>query len=71
MQVTKVDMENGVVDLQFSEMVVNAVNLRFMDRKTGETKEEGATRPEVILRQLTTRPGQARAPESRSSHRQN
>lgn len=54
-------MENGVVDLQFSEMIVNAVNLRFMNSKTGETKEEGATRPEVILRQLTTRPGQVRA----------
>ena len=60
LQVTKVDMENGVVDLQFSEMVVNAVNLRFTDRKTGEIKEGGATRPEVILRQLTTRPGQVR-----------
>ena len=54
------DMENGLVDLKFSEMVVNNVNLRFMDRKTGESKEEGATRPEVIMRQLTTRPGQAR-----------
>jgi len=51
-------MENGTVDLQFSEMMVNAVNLRYTDRLTGEIKEGGATRPEVILRQLTTRPGQ-------------
>ena len=57
-QVTKVDMENGTVDLRFSEMIVNNLNLRFVDRKTGESKEDGATRPEVILRQLTTRPGQ-------------
>ena len=57
-QVTKVDMENGTVDLRFSEMIVNNLNLRFVDRKTGESKEEGATRPDVILRQLSTRPGQ-------------
>ena len=59
-QVTKVDMENGTVDLRFSEMIVNNLNLRFVDRKTGESREDGATRPEVILRQLTTRPGQVR-----------
>ncbi len=59
-QVTKVDMENGTVDLRFSEMIVNNLNLRFVDRKTGESKEDGATRPDVILRQLTTRPGQVR-----------
>ena len=59
-QVTKVDMENGTVDLRFSEMIVNNLNLRFVDRKTGESREDGATRPDVILRQLTTRPGQVK-----------
>ena len=38
------------------------VNLRFVDRETGEGREEGATRPEVILRQMSTRPGQVRRP---------
>jgi hypothetical protein len=37
---------------------VGRINLRFVDRETGEGREEGATRPEVILRQMSTRPGQ-------------
>lgn len=59
-QVTGVDMQDGVVDVRLAEMVVSGLALRYVDRKTGDTKEEGRTRPDVIMRQLTTRPGQAR-----------
>lgn len=57
-QVTDVSMEDGIVDLKVAEMEVNNVTLRFINKKTGESKEEGATRPEVIMRHLATRPGQ-------------
>lgn len=59
-QVTKVDMEGGIVAVKLKEMTVGRVNLRFVDRETGEGREEGATRPDVILRQMTTHPGQVR-----------
>ena len=58
MQVTDVDDSSGVINVRLSEMVVGNLNLRYVDRKTSEVREEGATRPEVILRQLATRPGQ-------------
>lgn len=63
-QVTDVDDSSGVVNVRLAEMVVGNLNLRYVDRKTGEVREEGATRPDVILRQLATRPGQARPPSS-------
>jgi hypothetical protein len=59
-QVTEVDDSSGVIKIKLAEMVVGNLNLRYVDRKTGEVREEGATRPEVILRQLATRPGQVR-----------
>ncbi len=59
-QVTKVDMEGGIVAVKLKEMTVGRVSLRFVDRETGEGREEGATRPDIILRQMTTRPGQVR-----------
>lgn len=52
------DDSSGVINVRLSEMVVGNLNLRFVDRKTSEVREEGATRPEVVLRQLSTRPGQ-------------
>ena len=61
-QVTHVEMDpkgSGVADIRLAELVVGSINLRFVDKKTGEAKEEGATRPDIITRQLTTRPGQA------------
>ena len=58
-------MADGVVDVRLAEMVVSGLALRYMDRKTGEAREEGRTRPEVVMRQLTTRPGQARAAHMR------
>ena len=51
------EREHGLVDVQLTEMMVGNINLRFLDRKTGEAKE-GATRPDVILRHISTRPGQ-------------
>jgi hypothetical protein len=53
-----VDDTGGVINVKLAEMVVGNLNLRYVDRKTGEVREEGATRPEVVLRQLATRPGQ-------------
>jgi hypothetical protein len=47
---------------------VGRVNLRFVDRETGEGREEGATRPEVILRQMSTRPGQVRRAAAVGQH---
>lgn len=58
-QVTGVDMEDDVVRLRMAEMLVGRMNLKFQDKKTGDIKDEGATKPEVIMRQLCTRPGQA------------
>lgn len=52
-------------------MVVGNLNLRFVDRKTGEVREEGATRPEVILRQLATRQGQVCIENTLYQHRSN
>lgn len=52
-------MEDDVVRLRMAEMLVGRMNLKFQDKKTGDIKDEGATKPEVIMRQLCTRPGQA------------
>ena len=53
-------MEQDVVRLKMSEMLVGRMNLKYHDKKTGDIRDEGATRPEVIMRQLCTKPGQAR-----------
>lgn len=47
----------GILRLQVSEAEVNNIIIRFLDRKTGEPTT-GKTRPETILRQLTTKKGQ-------------
>ncbi len=57
-QVAGVDMADGIAQVQLAEMVVAGLALRYVDRKSGEARDEGHTRPEVIMRQLTTRPGQ-------------
>ncbi|XP_071914877.1 outer envelope protein 80, chloroplastic-like isoform X3 [Coffea arabica] len=49
-------LSGGVIRLQVSEAEVNNVTIRFLDR-TGEPTV-GKTRPETILRQLTTKKGQ-------------
>ncbi|XP_057763886.1 outer envelope protein 80, chloroplastic [Salvia miltiorrhiza] len=49
-------LSGGIVKLQASEAEVNDISIRFLD-KTGEPTV-GKTRPETILRQLTTKKGQ-------------
>ncbi|PIN16013.1 putative cell surface protein [Handroanthus impetiginosus] len=49
-------LSGGVIKLQVSEAEVNNISIRFLD-KTGEPTV-GKTRPETILRQLTTKKGQ-------------
>ena len=58
MQVVDVKMDEDIINLKIAEMIVGRIGLQFRDRKTGELKPQGATKPEVVMRQLTTRPGQ-------------
>jgi len=56
-----VDVQIGTDDvarIKVGEAVVNRVNLRYIDTETGESREEGKTKPDIILRQLSTRAGQ-------------
>ncbi|KAJ6809379.1 outer envelope protein 80, chloroplastic [Iris pallida] len=50
-------LSGGILRLQVAEAEVNNITVRFLDRKTGEPTT-GKTRPETILRQLTTKKGQ-------------
>ncbi|KAJ1383324.1 POTRA domain [Sesbania bispinosa] len=50
-------LSGGILRLQVSEAEVNNISIRFLDRKTGETTI-GKTKPETILRQITTKKGQ-------------
>ncbi|VAI56557.1 unnamed protein product [Triticum turgidum subsp. durum] len=51
-------LSGGILRLQVSEAEVNNINIRFLDRRTGEPTI-GKTKPETILQQLTTKKGQA------------
>ena len=57
LQVTGVELRGGVAEVAVAEMQVASVGLRFVNAKTGEVREDGGTRPDVVLRHLTTRPG--------------
>ncbi|KAJ4827882.1 Outer envelope protein 80, chloroplastic [Turnera subulata] len=50
-------LSGGILRLQVAEAEVNNISIRFLDRKTGEPTK-GKTKPETILRQLTTKKGQ-------------
>uniref|UniRef100_A0A5B7AWA5 POTRA domain-containing protein n=1 Tax=Davidia involucrata TaxID=16924 RepID=A0A5B7AWA5_DAVIN len=50
-------LSGGIIRLQVSEAEVNNISTRFLGRKTGEPTV-GKTKPETILRQLTTKRGQ-------------
>lgn len=50
-------LSGGIIRLLVSEAEVNNITIRFLDRKTGEPTV-GKTRPETLLRQLTTKKGQ-------------
>ncbi|XP_024370540.1 outer envelope protein 80, chloroplastic [Physcomitrium patens] len=57
-QVTDVEiLQDGVIKVQVAEAEVHNINIRFLDRKTGEPTV-GKTRPDTLLRQLTTKKGQ-------------
>ncbi|XP_022753573.1 outer envelope protein 80, chloroplastic-like isoform X2 [Durio zibethinus] len=47
----------GIIRLQVAESEVSDISICFLDRKTGEPTK-GKTKPETILRQLTTKKGQ-------------
>jgi outer membrane protein insertion porin family len=49
--------EGGIVELCIGEALVKDVQLQFVDQKSGTVKEEGATKPDIITRHLTTKPG--------------
>ena len=51
-------VDDGVVNLTLAEMLVGKLNLKFEDKKTGDVGDAGKTRPDIILRQLNTKPGQ-------------
>ncbi|CAL1409592.1 unnamed protein product [Linum trigynum] len=50
-------LSGGIIRVQVAEAEVNDISIRFLDRKTGEPTK-GKTKPETILRQLTTKKGQ-------------
>lgn len=57
-QVIDVDqVGNGQVELKAAEAQVATINLKYVDSKTGEVREEGKTKPQTILRYMTTKPG--------------
>ncbi|KAF5835670.1 surface antigen-domain-containing protein [Dunaliella salina] len=57
-QVTDFDIHDGIVSLECAEATVGDVKLTFIDGKTQQPVESPRTRPEVILRHMTTAPGQ-------------
>ncbi|PNW78727.1 hypothetical protein CHLRE_09g388097v5 [Chlamydomonas reinhardtii] len=50
--------EGGQLQLQCAEAVVGSVTLRFLDAASGQPKAKTRTRPHIITRHLTTKPGQ-------------
>ncbi|KAL5981960.1 Outer envelope protein 80, chloroplastic [Asimina triloba] len=50
-------LSGGILRLVVSEAEVNNIAIRFLDRRTGEPSV-GKTKPQTILRQLTTKKGQ-------------
>lgn len=56
-QIIDFNFESGIVDLTVGEAAVGSVELAFLDPKTNSPKPEGATKPSVIMRHLTTQPG--------------
>lgn len=47
----------GTVNIQVTEALVNKVVLKF-NKGNGESSQKGKTKPEVLLRHLTNKPGQ-------------
>lgn len=58
-QVTSTTLEGNTLKIKVDEVVVNDINLRFENQKSGEVKAEGKTKPDVILRHILSQPGKA------------
>lgn len=59
-QVVDVELSsNDIAQVKVAEAKVNRIALKYVDSKTGEAREEGKTRPDIIMRQVTLKPGQA------------
>ena len=56
-QVTSTTLEGNKLKFKIDEVIVNGINLRFENRKSGEVKGEGKTKPDVILRHILSQPG--------------
>uniref|UniRef100_A0A383VQ38 Bacterial surface antigen (D15) domain-containing protein n=1 Tax=Tetradesmus obliquus TaxID=3088 RepID=A0A383VQ38_TETOB len=56
-QVIDFNFEGGIVDLTVGEAAVGSIELAFLDPATNSPKAQGATKPGVIRRHLTTQPG--------------
>ena len=52
------ELEGGIIKLKATEIIINSIKLRWKDKATGEVREEGKTKPEVVMRQLGSQPGQ-------------
>lgn len=50
-------LSEGQASVKIAEAVVNRIDLRFLDSKTGDIKEEGSVRPEIVSRHIGIRPG--------------
>jgi hypothetical protein len=57
LQVVDFGFESGIVDLQVGEATVGSLELTFLDPKTNSPKPQGATKPSVIQRHITTQVG--------------
>lgn len=56
-----VDVQMGTDDvarIKVGEATINRVMLRYIDTETGESREEGKTKPDIIMRQIATRAGE-------------
>ena len=56
-----VDVQMGTDDvarIKVGEATVNRVMLRYIDTESGESREEGKTKPDIIMRQVSTRAGE-------------
>ena len=54
---TSTTLDGNTLKIKVDEVVVNGINLRFENRKSGEVRAEGKTKPDVILRHILSQPG--------------
>ena len=56
-QVIDFGVSDGVIRVDCAEVVVGRIALNFIDPKTQQPRDKPRTRPEIILRHLTTKSG--------------